>query len=145
MGMYTGLRVKVTVKKDYRDMIEAIHNGDSWCDYAEEFPFLANYAKQGRAEFIPNGVLSYMPDNWEEGEFPRQKATDGFGTKIDLATGKWSFQCSLKNYNDEIEQFFEEVLPHLLESSEHIEYFYEEWEESKMYEFANGNIVQLVK
>lgn len=142
MGMYTGLRFKGVVKKEYREMMDEIHQGVEWSDFVEAFPFLNEYAKQDRAEFIPRGVLCYMPNDWEKGKFPNQVATDGFERSINLTTGVWTFQCSLKNYNDEIEQFFEEVLPHLLESAQHIEYRYEEWDESVFYVFENGKIVE---
>lgn len=141
MGMYTGLRVKVVVKEEYRDMIQKINNGAEWDEFTNEFPFLSNYSKLDRAEFIPCGGLFYMPDNWIIGEYPNEKATDGFERNIDMETGYWSFQCSLKNYNDEIEQFFEEVLSNIIESSEHIEYRYEEWNKSIMYEYKDGNII----
>ncbi|MCL1696320.1 hypothetical protein [Lysinibacillus sp. BPa_S21] len=65
MGMYTGLRVKVTVKEEYREMIDDINNGASWSEYTEQFPFLSKYAQQSRAGFIPRGSLCYMPDCWE--------------------------------------------------------------------------------
>ena len=142
MGMYTGLRVKVTVKEEYRDMIQAIHEGADWADFAEQFPFVTAYSKQGRAEFIPRGMLFYMPFSWEEGRFPNAVATDGFERHIDMETGKWSFQCSLKNYNNEIEQFFHEVLPVIISEAEHIEYLYEEWDASSLYELKDGKIVK---
>lgn len=147
--MYTGLRIKATVKEEFRQMIEEINNGADWSEFAEQFPFLSAYAKQGRAEFIPCGSLSYMPDEWEykprkaDGSYDRENAaaTDGFERSIDRKTGYWTFQCSLKNYNQEIEQFLEEVLPNIIESAEHIEYLYEEWDKSVMYKYSNGNIV----
>lgn len=142
MGMYTGLRVKVIVKDEYREMINAINNGANWSDFSEQYSFLANYAKQGRAEFIPCGVLCYMPKEWEIGKYPNTTATDGFETSIDMQSGLWTFQCSLKNYNDEIEQFFAEVLPNIINKSIHIEYRYEEMDESEMYEFENGKIIK---
>ncbi|WP_439187798.1 hypothetical protein [Bacillus subtilis] len=140
MGMYTGLRVKVTVKEEYRSMINQINRGAGWSEFSEEFPFLSNYALQTRAGLIPNGSLSYMPSSWATGEYPNETPTDGFDTKIDMDTGYWTFQCSLKNYEGEIEQFFSDVLVNIISDSEHIEYFYEEWDESKYYEFVDGTI-----
>lgn len=142
MGMYTGLRVKVTVKEEYRLMIQDINDEASWSDYVVDFPFIKDYAEQARAEFIPRGMLSYMPDCWEEGTFPNQVATDGFDRDIDLQTGKWTFQCSLKNYNSEIEQFLNEVLPNIISEAEHIEYFYEDYKVSRMFDFADGKIIE---
>lgn len=141
MGMYTGLRVKVTVKEEYREMIDDINDGASWSDYTKQFSFLADYAKQGRAEFIPRGSLSYMPDCWEVGDFPNSYPSDGFNRSINLETGYWTFQCSLKNYESEIEQFLEEILPFIISSSEHIEYLYEEDYEGTLYELKEGKIV----
>lgn len=143
MGMYTGLRVKVTVKAEYRQMIKAINEGADWNDFEEQFPFLTAYTKQPRAEFIPRGALSYMPSSWQAGEYPNQVATDGFERNIDIETGYWTFQCSLKNYENEIQQFFKEVLPEIISEAEHIEYLYEEWETSVMYGFSNGEVKEI--
>ncbi len=140
MGMYTGLRVKVTVKEDYRQMIQAINEGAEWNDFAEQFPFLTAYAKQVRAESIPRGSLCYMPSSWETGEYPNQVATDGFERYINTETGYWTFQCSLKNYEGEIDQFLKEVLPNIISEAEHIEYLYEECDESTMYDYLDGEI-----
>lgn len=76
-----------------------------------------------------------MPSSWETGGNPNE-----FDTKIDMNTGYWSFQCSLKNYEREIEKFFDEVLVNIISHSEHIEYHYEEWDESNYYNFVNGSI-----
>lgn len=140
MGSYTGLRVKVTVKEEYRPMIKAIHEGADWNDFSEQFPFLSAYAKQDRAKLIPRGGLCYMPSSWETGEYPNEVATDGFERNIDMETGYWTFQCSLKNYESEIQQFFKDVLSKIISEAEHIEYLYEEWDENIMCDFLNGEI-----
>lgn len=145
MGMYTGLRMKVTVKDEYRQMIKEINEGADWSDFEEQFPFLTSYAKQDRAEFIPRGGLCYMPSRWETGEYPNQVATDGFERNIDIETGYWTFQCSLKNYEGEIEQFFKEVLPKIISEAEHIEYRYEEWGSSVLYELISGEVKRIKK
>lgn len=138
MGMYTGLRVNVTVKDEYRKMIRAINGGEEWLQFSCEYPFLADYATLGRSDFIPHGMLSYMPYSWETEDY---RATDGFETGINMITGKWTFQCSLKNYENEIEKFLDEVLPNIITSSEHIEYFYEEWDSGRLYELVDGKLV----
>lgn len=141
MGMYTGLRVKVTVKQTYREMIKQINEGASWNEFTKEFPFLNNYAKQHRANFIPRGAIAYI-DQWETGKYPNTIATDGFERYINMDTGYWIFQCSLKNYNQEIQEFLKEVLPEIIESSDHIEYRYEECDESVFYKYSNGQIIE---
>jgi len=140
MGMYTGLRVKVYVKEEYRDMINRINEGESWGEFSNQFPFLTNFSSLERAYSIPHGSLCYMPSSWETGDYPNEIATDGFDTKLDTITGYWTFQCSLKNYEDEIACFLNDVLTNIILKSEHIEYRYEEWDESQFYEFIDGAI-----
>lgn len=141
MGMYTGLRIKAIIKEEFRQMISEINNGADWGDYVKQFPFLKDYSEQSRAEFIPRGGLSYMPDEWESGTFPNYTDTDGFERNIDTNTGHWTFQCSVSTGNV-IKQFFEEVLPKITESAEHIEYYYEEWSRSTFYELVDGKIIE---
>lgn len=138
MGMYTGLRIKVTVKKEFVSMINKINNGENWESFSTEFPFIKNFSLKERSGFIPHGVLCYMPSYWENNCYK-----DGFNTTIDLKTGKWSFQCSLKNYDKEIEQFFNEVLCVIVSDTEHIEYLYELWDKSKFYKLINGKITEI--
>ncbi|UNY39939.1 hypothetical protein KLEB273_gp171 [Bacillus phage vB_BauM_KLEB27-3] len=136
MGMYTGLRIKVYVKEEYRSMIQAINEYEDWRTFVNQFPFLYDYAYLGRAEFIPRGALAYMPSSWED---EHENATDGFQRNIDMGNGYWTFQCSINNAG-EIEVFFDEVLPHIISHSDHIEYLYEEWDRSDFYEFKDGKI-----
>ena len=81
-----------------------------------------------------------MPSCWKTGEYPNQVAADGFERNIDIETGYWTFQCSLKNYEGEIQHFFNEVLPNIIREAEHIEYLYEDWDESTMYDYIDGEI-----
>jgi hypothetical protein len=152
MGMYTGLRCKVVVKPEFREELMRLHDEDyEW--ETSSFDFMQEFGQLGRASFIPRGSLSYMPDEWED--IPRKddgsldywngKATDGFGRSFNLETGYWAFQCSLKNYEDEIESFFENVLPRIAESIEHLEYYYEEWASSVFYELDEGKLIKSTK
>jgi hypothetical protein len=149
MGMYTGLRCKVYIKEEYRVELQRLHEeGYEWG--TSDFDFLRGFGRFSRASFIPCGSLSYMPDEWED--IPRKddgsldywsgKANDGFEINFSFETGYWAFQCSLKNYESEIEAFFEEVLPIITDSIEHLEYYYEEWSSSIFYDLEDGKIVQ---
>jgi hypothetical protein len=95
-----------------------------------------------------------MPKEWETilldvngdkviefDKYYMQVATDGFERSYNEETGYWAFQCSLKNYGCEIEQFFE-LLPYFIESIEHLEYFYEEDDYSQRFELVNGEVVR---
>ena len=153
MGMYTGIRFKGYVKKEFRDTFEDIAMKGDWDKSNDEV--FSNFGKLGRSGFIPCGSLSYMPDKWEtdyineQGEkeidfanYYKQVATDGFKRSYNKETGYWTFQCSLKNYEDEIEQWFE-ILPYFIESIEHLEYFYEEWNYSSRYDFVDNKIQEV--
>lgn len=146
MGMYTGLRFKGIVHKDYYELFdEVVNKGTCWDELIDKFPFIEPYANEGRANMIPHGSLSYMPDDWEEKDGTQNEyghdnyvPTNNFDTQFNTSTGYLAFQCSLKNYQGEIEKFFEHILPIVLEESHHIEYFYEEWDCSDMYVLEKG-------
>jgi hypothetical protein len=143
-AMYTGLRVKVTVKKEFHQMINEINNEESdFCDYVDQFSFLANFVKLKRSELIPSGITAYMPTGWEIGEYPNEQATDGFERQFNTITGLWAFQCCLKNYNDVVEHFLTDVLANIIQSSQHIETKNEEEDASKLFEYVNGEIVKV--
>ena len=141
MGMYTGLRFKGVVKKEFRNNFENIAMNGAWEDSNDEV--FKGFSKISRASFIPCGALSYMPDEWETepfDEYRNGKPTDGFDRTYNRETGRWTFQCSLKNYNDTIENFLE-IVPYFIEEVEHAEVFYEEWRYSERYELVDGKML----
>lgn len=148
MGMYTGIRFKGFVKEEYRKGFESIALEGNWID--SPISLFSSFGGYGRSKFIPCGVLSYMPDSWESHDnslekysiewLDSAKPTDGFEITYDENTGYWSFQCSLKNYSDEIEAFMD-MIPAFIEELVHFEYFYEEWEKSDFYKLEDGTLV----
>jgi len=143
MGMYTGIRFKGYVKKEFRDSFENIALQGDWNE--SENKVFNNFGQIGRSRFIPCGSLSYMPDEWEKEPFDKYYCgvpTDGFERTWNKETGYWTFQCSLKNYEDEIESWFE-IVPYFIEKIEHLEYFYEEWTYSEQYDLVNNKVVKV--
>lgn len=49
---------------------------------------------------------------------------------------------SLKNYQSEIELFFD-LIPFFVDKIEHLEYFYEEWDWSSRYDLYNGMVFKI--
>lgn len=112
MGMYTGLRCHIEVKPEFWPVIEEVMKGfldddlndsDPWDRAATKFPeyrWLRSWSNVDRANFIPFGALAYMPWDDKDPEWEPEKFENGF----------WKFQCSLKNYQGEIEYFVETIL-----------------------------------
>lgn len=148
MGMYTGLRFKAVIKHEFSQMIKTMMEEClDWLELYEIYPqysFLKEFGEYSRSSFIPYGMLSYMPDEWEtdEKDWKLRKPTDGFDKNYNELLRLWSFQCSLKNYNSNIEQFFKIIVPQIVETSLHIEYYYEEWARSTFFELKNGEVIQ---
>lgn len=148
MGMYTGIRFKGYVKPEFREDFENIALNGEWESSRDSI--LQSFSSFYRASFIPCGSLSYMPDEWEEHDnrykeyswewFDSAKDAGGFNRTWNKETGYWTFQCSLKNYESEIEAWFD-ILPYFIEKIEHLEYFYEEFEYSRKYDLVDGKIV----
>ncbi|MGJ0846499.1 hypothetical protein ACR77J_07415 [Tissierella praeacuta] len=149
MGMYTGIRFKGYVKPEFRQDFEDIALNGEWEESnIKEFREFGD--RFDRASSIPCGSLSYMPDEWEwyndkfkeysSEWFDSAEATDGFERTYNKDTGYWTFQCSLKNYESEIENWFK-LIPLFIEKIEHLEYFYEEWEYSSRYDIVNGEVI----
>lgn len=142
MGMYTGLRFKGIVKKEFRDEFENIALLGEWENSNNNV--LKRFGNVSRASFIPCGALAYMPDCWEKAPYNKYGdgvPTDGFDRTYDKATGRWTFQCSLKNYEDTIEEFLK-IVPYFIETVEHVEVYYEEWSHSTKYELVNGAMIE---
>ena len=151
MGMYTGIRVVGKLKPDWVDEIRRmmsyynetevgtdyrLHNDSNFWNLSIH-PVLKSFGDNvGRASFIPFGGLSYVPDSWES------EADKVFYNREIDADGVWRFQCALKNYAREIDQWMAEVVPVIFETCE-IEYYYEEWTWSSLYELRSGRVVEV--
>lgn len=130
MGMYTGLRFKGVVKKQFRKTFDSIAMSGDWENSDDaKFKEFGNY---DRASFIPLGRLCYMPWDDNDKEFERS---------YDEKTGRWVFQCSLKNYSETIEVFLE-LVPYFMESVEFCEVLYEEWGWSAGHELIGDKMVE---
>ena len=133
MGMYTGLRFKGIVKEPFRKDFEQIALHGDW-DKSEDEMFLL-YSKFPRAKWIPMGPLNYMPDSWENCD-----GSPEIPTEYNSTTGYWSFQCSLKNYDNTIGLFLA-LVPHFIERVEYCEVFYEDWTHSMKYDLIENQMV----
>ncbi|USL89334.1 hypothetical protein vBBceHLY2_00058 [Bacillus phage vB_BceH_LY2] len=149
MGMYTGLRMKVYVKEEYREMIGDISNHEKdWDEFIHEFPFISLFAEYDRSSFIPGGSLCYMPESWctRDDENLVDVVHDGFETSFSEDTGYWTFACSLKNYESEIEVFLSRVASVIVDSTkeQYIETLYEESRYGVLYKVEeNGAVAQV--
>lgn len=103
--MYTGLKVRCVVKPEFSEIIEKLNNDDHyyrWEELARDYPqygWLTKWASVDRAVFIPFGAVCYLHDPWTEG-YSNYNKEDRI----------WDFECSLKNYENEIETFLKTVL-----------------------------------
>lgn len=123
--MYTGLEVKCTPKLEMVDLLNQLHETGCWSKIKNPPSFVAEWAKIHRAGFIPFGAQCV----WKG---------DGFSK---FTSDCWHFDCSLKNYEGEIENFLKNVLPYLIESLELCRTQYEAIEEVTHYKLLDGNIV----
>ncbi len=129
MGMYTGIRFKGYVKPKFRNGFDIIALNGDWDKHPDSI--FNDFGSVYRSSFIPCGSLSYMPDEWDDNE--------DFARTWNPETGYWTFDCSLKNYEGEIQQWLA-MLPYFIDSIEHLEYYYEEDTHSQRYDFIAGSI-----
>jgi hypothetical protein len=136
MGTYAGLRVKCTVKESFMPLIDALHQHCDWANAFQEAAHLcdhgintegdiASYVLLFRSNFIPFGMVCYMPGSWGD-QYSR------FDGRI------WEFCCSLKNYEGEIKDFFEKVLSQIAEDVSYCEVLYEEASRGSLYSLVDG-------
>ena len=124
MGMYTGLRFKVTLNDEGLSVVKSLNSAPAWTGRRwfhvlkehNHLPWLRRWAFVGRADCVPFGIVLYMPDDWED-------------NACDLDGRVWNVCCSLKNYEGEIQQFLEDVLPYMVSEPCEAEVLYEEDEE----------------
>jgi hypothetical protein len=127
MGMYTGVRFQAQVTEEAREIIswcQEDRQSRGWHEAAEKFdvPWLTDWVRVGRCNFIPWGYLCYL-GGWagEEEQYSR------------LEGASWEVLCSLKNYQGEIRTFCEEILPHMITAETIVESRYEESPSSVFY------------
>ena len=148
MGMYTGLRCKVKIKEEYIAALKELENIDyEWSEHSiKEF---RDFGELPRASFIPCGALAYMPGCWEK---LKENAVDKYDTEdvdefkrgLNEESRIWTFQCSLKDYDNEIEYFIKNIIPIISDEVYHLEKLYEEWETSILYKMDESkNIVEV--
>lgn len=138
--MYTGLRFKGYVKPEYREIVQKIM--DYECVWKDFSCIPSVFSKDIRSMSIPFGDIFYMPESW--GEYEKDDtATDGFRDSFDIETGYWSFQCSLKNYDDTIGSFLNYVVPLIIEEIVHCEKLYEVDDHGTFYKLEYGKIVEM--
>lgn len=140
MGMYTGLRVDVTLHERFVPLIEEVMRGfedeelndsEPWERAAAKFPefkWVEEWSHVGRCNFIPFGALAYMP--WED-------LDPYWGERRLTADRRWIFQCSLKNYSYEIQEFLDCVLSRITEKTHEVYYLYEEDDKPTHWEGIN--------
>ena len=132
MGNYTGLRVKATLKPESIPLIEELYaltwesSTGRWARLAEAHPdleFLAEWSRVHRADFIPFGIVDLAA--WRDSE------NDEGWRMRPPENGFWQFQCSLKNYEGEIQKFIDLVLQKIVVpgSTEIITCYCEDWED----------------
>lgn len=127
MGDYTGIRLDGVVKKKFRKSFNDIAMRGAW-ELSTDTIF-KEFGKLYRSIFIPCGALYYMPWDPDDTLFARRYSDE---------TGEWVFQCSLKNYEGEIQAFFN-IIPYFMERVV-IEYYYEYWDNSIFYTLVEGKV-----
>jgi hypothetical protein len=126
MGMYTGVRARVKVEERFRPAITKLHEDADWAS-ALSIPNIEGWLNYGRHNFIPFGVLAYMPDAFGD---PFETRKDKYGSLDGGSTFDgvwWTFSCSLKNYESEIDFFMTNVLRSIVEDVDYCESLYEDY------------------
>jgi hypothetical protein len=123
MGMYTDLNARLLLKREFWpviDMLRDLTTDNGWEDVAAAFPqypFLAEWASVRSCDAIPYSRSS------------QQRRTDDTTWNHTFKDGVWTFQCSLKNCEGEIEYFAQTVLAHIVDQCLEL---YSRYEENEM-------------
>jgi hypothetical protein len=126
MGMYTGLRVKCTVKEDFTSLIDDLHQHHDWANAFLEIAHLCDHGINTEGD-IASYVLLFIPFGMVWGD--QYSRFDG---------RVWEFCCSLKNYEGEIKDFFEKVLSQIAEDVSYCEVLYKEDSRGCLYSLVDG-------
>ncbi|MCM3202699.1 MULTISPECIES: hypothetical protein [Bacillus cereus group] len=157
MGMYTAFRGKVTIKAEYKELVELINDGD-WEEAVDKHPFLKEYYDIERSTLIPFNKEVIQNRCNEVGSWTKAGElyleTGPFDWKTDssyftnLKGLEWTFIACLKNYADKkhsnktpIGVFIEQVLSEIVSEITKIQVYYEEWDKPVEYEFQKVKIL----
>lgn len=124
MGMYTGLRGIIRVPTEYMEAFSNVFISRMTWDEVN-IPLTENYIiflQDGRRNFIPLGVISSMPDDWESVAY--------------LKDDMFVFGCSLKNHNSTISKFIKFLDE--IKAEYKLEELYEEFVNSTIHERGNA-------
>lgn len=122
MGMYTGLVFEAKIREEYQWILEELFSGHNWEEI--NHPLAQKWGAKMRSGHIPFGGSAYL-DDWSADKLYEISGTQ----QSTYEDGILYCQCSLKNYDQEIEFFLEQILPHLIEEQVTAYYKYEEWED----------------
>lgn len=133
MGMYTGLRGKVTLTEDVVTFMREYYESDVlWKIYDSVWEYvkvqtgldLKGFESDYRCGYIPSGAVCYMPEEWGDNDWM-------------FAGNTLYFTCSLKNYTGTIQKFID-ILP-IIAIDWDLEKLYEEDTESTFYKSGETN------
>lgn len=116
MGEYTCLKFTGVLKKKYVDDIKNLKLDEYklvWEDFAKKYPFAENYLKNDRSNFIPFGAISAYNERKVGCENRYNHiiwSSDYYETYY-----TWNFACDLKDYDNTIETFINEIANEICE------------------------------
>ena len=99
MGMYTYFEFIGELKKEFvndvKELFVDTYDKEAWDEFAKRYKFAKEFAKLPSANFIPFGaVLSTCISS---------------GNYRDFIGYTWCFNCELKNYDNEIDTFLQQI------------------------------------
>ena len=131
MGMRTSLRFKGTVKEQFLKNFENIALAGEWHNASDKN--LKKFSSLDRARLIPTGEFAYMPIEWADEK--RREYNEN--------TGEWVFTCSLKDYDDTVEEFFK-LVPYFIKDLEYAEVYSETYNHLIKYELNDGVVTKII-
>ncbi|MEX2431420.1 MAG: hypothetical protein WD645_05820 [Dehalococcoidia bacterium] len=118
MSMYTAFRAEIPVNKLGLTLIGELEKADNASDLthweqallaAPELEVLRPYLANGRHNMIPRGAGGQVPRAWSVG---------GDDNVRYVSHGAWHILCTLKNYDQTIERFMQQVIPCIVDPSQ---------------------------
>lgn len=131
MSLYTGIRFKGVVNKDYRSTFKDIALYGIWEIYDFE-PFTSFWRDNDRHAAIRIKGAPFLWSKWEK--------CDDFKEGWDTESGYWSFQ-TMVNHGEELIDDFMNLLPELMESVEYLEILCECEDRSSIYKMQDGKLI----